>query len=113
MKSSLVWTSSISQLYANHPTITIFICTDGKSLCKAFSSSNPRLSSFHDNINSITTSIFFRWISGCSSIQGNKLGESVAKETTTIAANTILHVSLPSSSHVINEKIRGNTRVDH
>ena len=80
-------------------------CTDRKSLCEALFSSNPRTFSIHHSINSISSSIFFQWISGHSVIPGNDLANKVAKEATTITTDKILPVSFPISIQVINETI--------
>ena len=96
MESSLSWASST----ANHPSITILICTDCKSLCEALLSSNPYMSSIHEYINSISSSIYIQWVPGHFDIPGNELAKRIAKEATTIAVNTILPVSLSSSLQV-------------
>ena len=101
MESALNWTSA----NANHPSITILFCTDSKSLCEALISSNPRASSVHNSIHSISSSIFIQWITGHSAIVGNKLADKAAKEATPIATNAILPVSFSSSMQVINETI--------
>ena len=67
-----------------------------------------KLSSIHNSINSISSSIFIQWIPDHSAIPGNELADKAAKEATTIATNTILPVSFSSSIQVINETIRDN-----
>ena len=104
MESALAWTST----NANHPSNSILFCTDSKSLCEALISSNPRISSIHDCIKSILSSIFIQWITGHSAIPGNDLADKAAKEATTIATNTILPDSFSSSIQVINDSIRDN-----
>ena len=69
-------------------------------------SSNPCTSFIHNFINSISSSIFIKWIPGHSDIPDNQLVDRVAKEATTIAINTILPVSLSSSIQVINYMVR-------
>ena len=64
---ALFWTST----NANHPSISILLCTDSNSLCKALISSNSRTLSIHNSINSILSSIFIQWISGHFDIHGN------------------------------------------
>ena len=54
MESALTWTSS----NANYLSITILFCTDSKFICEALIPSNPRTSSIHNFINSISSSIF-------------------------------------------------------
>ena len=102
MESALSWTST----NANHPSISIFFCTDSKSLCQALISSNPRTFSIHNSINSISSSIFILWIRDHSAIPGNDLADKAAKEATTIATDTTHPVSFSSSLQVINETIR-------
>ena len=48
--------SALSWIFrnANQPSISILFCTDSKSLCEALISSNPRTSSIHNSINSLT-----------------------------------------------------------
>ena len=104
MESALSWTST----NANHPSNSILFCTDSKSLSEALISSNPRISSIHDCINSILSSIFIQWIPDHSAIPGNDLADKAAKEATTIATNTIHPVSFSSSVQVINDIIRDN-----
>ena len=104
MESALSWTST----NANHPSNSILFCTDSKSLCEALISSNPRISSIHNCINSISSSIFIQWIPGHSAIPGNDLADKAAKEAITITTNTILPVSFSSSIQVINDTIRDN-----
>ena len=104
MESALAWTST----NANHPSNSILFCTDSKSLCEAIISSNPRISSIHDSIKSISSSISIQWIPGHSANPGNDLADGAAKQATTIATNTILPVSFPSSIQVINDTIRDN-----
>ena len=102
MESALSWTST----NANHPLISILFCTDSKSLCEALISSNPRTSSIHNSISSISSSIFIQGIPGHSAIPGNDLADKAVKEAITIAINTILPVFFSSSIQVINETIR-------
>ena len=64
MESALSWTSP----NANHPSNSILFYTDSKSLCEALISSNPGVSSIHNCINSISSSIFIQWIPGNSAI---------------------------------------------
>ena len=47
IEPALTWTST----NANHLSITILICTNSRSLCEAFMSSNLRISSVHGTIN--------------------------------------------------------------
>ena len=102
MESALSWAS----ISGNHSSIAMLLCTDSKSLCQALISSNPRTSSIDNSINFISPSIFIQWIPGHSDIPGKELAEKAAKEATTIATNTILPVSFPSSIEVIHEIIR-------
>ena len=97
-----------NQHYPGHPPMpTIsqspYFFADSKSLCEALISSNLRIFSIHNSINSISSSIFIQRIPGHSAISGNDLANEAAKETTTIATDTILPVSLSSSIQVINE----------
>ena len=101
MESALYWTLT----NANHHSITVFFCTDSKSLCEALISSHPWTFSIHNSINSILSLIFIQWIPGHSAIPGNDLADKAAKEATTIATDTILSISLSSSIQAINEKI--------
>ena len=68
-------------------------------------SSNPCTSFIHNFINSISSSIFIKWIPGHSDIPDNQLVDRVAKEATTIAINTIIPVSFSSSIQVINDMV--------
>ena len=102
MESALASTST----NANHPSNSILFCTDSKSLCEAIISSNPRISSIHDSIKSISSSISIQCIPGQSAIPGNELADEATKEATTIATNTILPVSFSSSIQVIIDTIR-------
>ena len=52
MESELSWKLT----NANHPSISIFFCTDIKSLCEALISSYPRTFSIHNSISSISSS---------------------------------------------------------
>ena len=104
MESALSWTST----KANHPSISILLCTNSKSLCEALISSKPRTSSIHNSISSISSSIFIQWITTHSVIPGNDLADKAAKEATTIVTNTILTVSFSSSIQVINGIIHDN-----
>ena len=104
MESALSWTST----NANHPSISILLCTDSKSLCEALISSKPRTSSIHNSISSTSSSIFIQWITAHSVIPGNDLADKAAKEATTIVTNTILTVSFSSSIQVINGTIHDN-----
>ena len=108
MDSALTWTST----NGNHPSITILFCTDTKSLSEALISSNPRTSSIHNFIDSISSSISIQWIPGHSTMPGNELAEKAAKEATTIVTNTILLESLSSSIQAINETICGDPPTD-
>ena len=102
MESALSWSSTNT----NHSSISILFCIDSNPLCEALILSHPRTFSIHNSINSLSTSIFFQWIPGHSSIPGNNLAEKAAKEATTIATDTILSMSLSSSIQVINDTIR-------
>ena len=102
MESTLSWTSA----QANHPSISVLLCTDSKSLYEALISSHPGTFSIHSSINSISSSIFIQWIPDHSSISGNNLADKAAKEATTIATNTILPISMSSTTQVINDTIR-------
>ena len=84
----------------NHPSIPTLFCTDSRSLCEPLILWNPRTSSIHNFIYSISSSIFLQWIPGHCTIPGNKLANKAAKEVTTIATNTILPVSFSSSIKV-------------
>ena len=75
-KSALIWKST----NANYLTSIILIFKCGKSLCKAFLLSIPRISSNHETINSIISSIFTQCISGHSDIPGNESTNRAAKE---------------------------------
>ena len=99
MESALSW----SFTNANHPSITILVHTNNKLLCEALILSNSHTSSIHSSFNSISFSIFIRWIPGHSAILGNKLANRVAKEATTIATHTSFPVSFSRSVQVINE----------
>ena len=77
-----------------------------KSLCETLISSHPQSFSIHNSINSISSSIFIKWIPDHSAVPGNDLADIAAKEVTTIAKDTILPISLSSSNQVINESIR-------
>ena len=99
MESSKSWTSTNT----NHPSTSILFCTDSKSFCEALVSFHPWTFSIHTFTNSISFSIFFQWIPGHSSIPGNDLVDKAAKESTPIATNTILPISLFSSIQVIND----------
>ena len=75
-KSALTWKSA----NANYLTFIILIFFCGKSLCEAFLLSIPRISSNHETINSIISSIFTQCISGHSDIPGNESTNRAAKE---------------------------------
>ena len=102
MESALSWTLT----NVNDHSITVLFCTNSKFLCEALISSHPRTFSFRYSINSISSSIFIRWIPDYSSIPGNYLADKAAKEATIIATDTIQPISLSSSLQVINETIR-------
>ena len=102
MECALSWTSANT----NHPSIFILFCKDSKSLYEALISSNPQTLWIHSSINSILSSIFIRWITGHSFIPGNDLADKAAKEAITIATNTILPISMPSSIQIIYDTIR-------
>ena len=75
-KSALTWKST----NANYLTSIILIFNCGKSLSEAFLLSIPRISSNHETINSIISSIFTQCISDHSNISGNEPTNRVAKE---------------------------------
>ena len=94
---------------ANHLPLTMLIYTDSKSFCEV---SNPDICYIRGYINSISFSIYIQCIPGYSDIPGNELAERAAKESTSIAANSIHHVSLSRFLQVINDKIRDNPLTD-
>ena len=102
MESTLTWISTT----ANHPSTTILICTDSKSLCETLLSSNPRMSFIYESINSISSSIEIQWIPRHSDIPGNELVNKAAKEATTMATNQIYR---PNHSIMSSRRTRFNT----
>ena len=75
-KSALTWKST----NANYPTSIILIFNCDKSPCEAFLLSIPRISSSHETINFIISSIFTQCISGHSNIPSNESTNRAAKE---------------------------------
>ena len=75
-------------------------------MCEALISSHPWTFSIHNSINFISYSNFIQWIPGHSAVPGNDLADQAAKESATIATDTIPPISLSSSIQVINETIR-------
>ena len=98
--------SIILDIHQQQPSFNLrTLCTESKSLCEAFISSNPWTFPIHNFINSISSFIFIQWIPGHSAIPSNNLADEAVKESTVIATDTDLPVSLPSSIQVINEAI--------
>ena len=102
MESALTRTSTT----ANHPSTTILICTDSKSLCEALLSSNSRMFFIHGSINSISSSMDIQWISGRSDNPGNELVNKAVKEATTITTNQIYR---PNHSIMLSWRTKFNT----
>ena len=75
MKLSLTWTSTT----AKHPSFTIFNCRDSTFICKTLFSSNSRMTSIHESINSIFSSIYIQRIPGHSDIPRHSLDNKAAK----------------------------------
>ena len=75
-------TFNIESINGNYRTSIILIFNCGKSLCEALLLSNPRISSNHETINSIISSIFTQCISSHSDISGNEWTDRAAKEAT-------------------------------
>ena len=105
-KSRTFTSSYEEEAAANHPSTTIHICTDSKSLCETLLSSNPRMSFIHESINSTSSSIEIQWIPRHSDIPGNELVNKASKEATTMATNQIYR---PNHSIMSSRRARFNT----
>ena len=90
-KSPLTWKSTNASSLTSRTLI--FNC--GKSLYKVFLLFNPRISSDHETINSIISSIFTQCISGHSNIKGNESTNRAAKEA---ALSTLKQPLAPTQS---------------